>query len=100
MASDGASHFRLASATLMSQKLPEEVAHIYSNCRLFNLSGGSNGCTTACDWDHLGKRSRERLKSVIGVTIGTLTVTKNSIAIYGCYAGIFSIVTHCTLEMI
>jgi hypothetical protein len=27
--------------------------------------------------------------SVIGITLGTLIVTRNSLAIYGCYAGIF-----------
>lgn len=90
LASDGASHFRLASATLMSDRLPQEIVQVYTGCKLFNVSGSRYGCTTSCDWDHLGKRSRERLKSLIGITLGTLTVTKNSLAIYGCYAGIFS----------
>jgi hypothetical protein len=73
LASDGASHFRLASATLMSQRLPQEIIEVYGGCKLFNVSGGRYGCTTSCDWDHLGKRSRERLKSVIGIKIGTST---------------------------
>ncbi len=90
MASDGAAHFRLAAATLMTGRLSEEVVEVYTGCALFNVLGSRSGCTTACDWDYLGKRSRKRLKSNIGIQIGALTVNKNLLAIYGCFAGIFS----------
>jgi hypothetical protein len=66
----------------MSSRLPQEIVEVYAGCKLFNVSGGRYGCPTSCNWDHLGKRSRERLKSVIGMKLGTLTVTKNSLSIY------------------
>ena len=46
---------------------------------LFNLVGGEYGVTASCDNDHLGKRFRARIKSQVGISIGTVTFSKTDL---------------------
>ena len=89
LVSDGAAHFSLASGGLLDGILPSYICEVYSDCKLFNLAGGADGCTRGADLDHLGKRSRERIKSGKGVSFGMFTFEKHALTIYGCFAGIF-----------
>jgi len=83
LASDGAPHFAKAAASMLSEQMPDFINDTYRSCALFNLTGGSSGCTRTVDWDHCGKRTRERIKGIKGLKIGSYTFDKASIALYG-----------------
>ena len=67
----------------MEGTLPAYIRDTYTDCRLFNFAGSSNRCTRGADLDHLGKRSRERIKSDKGMIFGTFTFEKHLLTIYG-----------------
>ena len=55
---------------------------MYGNgkCHLFNLVGNEMGTTNAVDLDHLGKRTRARIKTLTGIKISRHTFHKVDIA--------------------
>jgi len=74
----------------MSTNLPPNILNEFADCALFNTVGSIDGCTHACDWDHVGKRTRERIKSSLGIRIRWHSFQKTNLAYYMKYAGINS----------
>eukprot|EP00956_Cyclotella_meneghiniana_P008152 scaffold10851_cov129-Cyclotella_meneghiniana.AAC.3 len=59
----------------------ERVSGREASLSLLNLVGGEFGATASCDNDHLGKRFRARIKSQVGITIGTVTFSKTDLTL-------------------
>ena len=78
--SDGAGQFRKGIGQLLSNLLPENIRADYEECDLFNIVGGDKGMTMACDLDHVGKRTRARIKTEGGIWIFNVQFTKIDIA--------------------
>ena len=88
--SDGASQFRKGMGTVLSQDLPRKVRDVYKNCLLFNTVGSPWGIVIACDLDHLRKRTRERIKTALGIKVSSFTFTKADLAKYMAMSSILS----------
>ena len=99
LALDGAPHLAKVAASMLSEQMPDYINDTYWPCALFNLTGGSNGCTRAVDWDNCGKRMHERIKGKKGLKIGSYTFEKTSIALYGTCAGIFQSENHAEIVL-
>ena len=80
--SDGATHFRKGMGVILSKDIPNEIRSVYNGCKLFNKVGGSKGATNQCDPEHVGKRSRAKIKSKGGIKIVNITFTKTDLFRY------------------